>query len=187
MIHVETAYRVWSRHLIATVRLADGQTFKREIEDHGDAVGVLAYDPERRVAMLVQQLRAPVLLAEKRQYTLELIAGLIEDGDAAATTRREAMEEAGLRLGALEDIATVWAMPGISTERMTLYLAPYAEADRIEKGGGLAAENEAITVIEMPLAEIARMADSGELTDMKTLAVVQTLRLRRPELFGPSS
>jgi len=27
------------------------------------------------------------------------------------------------------------------------------------------------------------MADAGQIMDMKTLAVVQTLRLRKPELF----
>ncbi len=39
--------------------------------------------------------------------------------------RREALEEGGLRLGALEHVATVWSMPGVSTERMALYLAEY--------------------------------------------------------------
>lgn len=184
IVHIETAYQGWGRYLIATVRLPDGQTYKREIEDHGAAIGVLPYDPERKVATLVRQLRVPVLYAEKRPTTLEIIAGLIEDGDAPATARREAMEETGLRLGALEDVATAWAMPGISTERMTLYLAAYGAADRVSDGGGLADEHETITVIEMPLAELARLADSGGLTDMKTLVLVQTLRLRRPELFG---
>jgi nudix-type nucleoside diphosphatase (YffH/AdpP family) len=183
IVHIETAFKGWGRYLIATIRLSDGRTFKREIEDHGAAIGVLAYDPERKVAMLVRQLRGPVLYVEKRQFTLELIAGIVDENDPPAAARREAMEETGLRLGTLEDVATVWTMPGISTERMTLYLAPYHETDRIGKGGGLAAENEVITVIEMPLAEVARLADSGELDDMKTLALVQTLRLRRPELF----
>jgi hypothetical protein len=78
-------------------------------------------------------------------------------------------------------------MPGVSTEQMDLYLAPYAEADRIGIGGGLADEHEGITVVELPLAELAAMADAGQIMDMKTLAVVQTLRLRRPELFGGNS
>jgi len=33
------------------------------------------------------------------------------------------------------------------------------------------------------LNELARLADSGKLADIKTLVLVQTLRLRRPELF----
>jgi 8-oxo-dGTP pyrophosphatase MutT (NUDIX family) len=95
------------------------------------------------------------------------------------------MEEAGLKLHALEHVGTAWSMPGISTEQMHLYLAPYCEADRIGLGGGIANEHEGITVVELPLAELAAMADAGQINDMKTLAVVQTLRLRKPELFAP--
>jgi hypothetical protein len=36
----------------------------------------------------------------------------------------------------------------------------------------------------MALDELARLADSGELDDLKTLFLVQTLRLRQPGLFG---
>ncbi len=183
IISIETAYQGWASFLIATVRLKDGQPHRREIEDHGTAVGVLAYDPLRRTAILVRQFRAPVLYASKADHTLEVIAGIMDEADAAVAARREAMEETGLRLDVLEEIATVWTMPGISTERMTLYLATYTQADRVGAGGGLATENEETIVVEMMLAELAAMADSGRLDDMKTLTLVQTLRLRRPELF----
>jgi hypothetical protein len=33
------------------------------------------------------------------------------------------------------------------------------------------------------LKELARLADAGKLVDIKTLLLLQTLRLRRPELF----
>ena len=78
----------------------------------------------------------------------------------------------------------MWSIPGSSTERINLYLAPYAASDRIGDGGGLDHEHENITVVERPLAELARMADGGEIDDLKTLALVQTLRLRRPDLFA---
>ena len=74
-------------------------------------------------------------------------------------------------------------MPGISTERMDLYLGEYSEGDRVAAGGGIDDENEGIEVVELPLAEVAAMADDGRLADMKTLLLVQTLRLRRSELF----
>ena len=74
-------------------------------------------------------------------------------------------------------------MPGLSTERMDLFLAAYGEGDRIGPGGGLAAENERIAVHEMPLAELAAMGARGALTDMKTLVLLFALQLRRPELF----
>jgi len=46
IVNLEIKYRGWARFLVADVRLPDGQTIRREIEDHGAAVAVLAYDPE---------------------------------------------------------------------------------------------------------------------------------------------
>ena len=39
----------------------------------------------------------------------------------------------------------------------------------------------------MALPDLADMADRGEVADMKTLCLVQTLRLRHPELFTAPS
>jgi nudix-type nucleoside diphosphatase (YffH/AdpP family) len=115
---------------------------------------------------------------------LEAPAGLLDEDDPEECARREALEEVGLSLTSLEPVAPVWSMPGISTERMHLYLAPYGPTDRTGEGGGISDEHENITVCEMKLAELAAMADRGEITDLKTFALVQTLRLRRPDLFG---
>jgi len=181
--HVDTIYAGHSRLLLATIALPDGQTYRREIEDHGRAVCVLPYDPVRRTAILVRQFRAPAAYADGQLHTLEAVAGTVENEAPEVCAYRETLEEAGLRLAALEHVTTAWSMPGISTEQMDLYLAVYSEADRVGIGGGVADEHEGITVIELLLAELAAMADAGQLMDMKTLAVVQTLRLRRPELF----
>ena len=181
--HIDTVYAGHSRLLLATIAAPDGQTYRREIEDHGRAICVLPYDPVRRTAILVRQFRAPVSHVDGRPHLLEAIAGTVEDEVPEACTYREAFEEAGLRLNALEHVATAWTMPGISTELMDVYLAAYAEVDRVGVGGGVEDEHEGITVVELPLAELAAMADAGQLMDMKTLAAVQTLRLRRPELF----
>jgi nudix-type nucleoside diphosphatase (YffH/AdpP family) len=183
IVDTETVFEGFSRLLIATVELPDGQRIKREIEDHGRAVCVLPYDPQRRTAILVRQFRAPAALADGREHVLEAVAGSVEDEPPDACVHREAMEEAGLKLRTIEHLGTAWSMPGISTEQMDLYLAPYSEDDRVGLGGGVADEHEGITVIELPLAELAAMADAGQIIDMKTLAVVQTLRLRKPELF----
>jgi nudix-type nucleoside diphosphatase (YffH/AdpP family) len=181
---INTIYDGWGRYLVADIRLPDGTTLRREIEDHGRATCVLAFDPEHRTALLVRQFRAPVFFAAQEAETLEAIAGIVEGSDPAACARREAMEEAGVALTALDHVVTGWSMPGISTERMDLYLAEYGAASRVAAGGGVSAEHENITVAEMPLAELAAMADAGALTDVKTLLLVQTLRLRRPELFA---
>ena len=46
------------------------------------------------------------------------------------------------------------------------------------------AEGESIAVVELALAELAAMADAGRITDMKTMLLTQTLRLKRPDLFA---
>jgi len=183
IVSLETVHEGWSKFLIATISLPGGQVIKREIEDHGRAVSVLPYDPTRKCAMMIRQFRPPVFLAAKRPELLEAIAGIAEGRKYADSAKREAYEEAGLCLKKLEHVGCVWTMPGISTERLDLYLAAYDERDRTGAGGGLAEENEEITVIEMPLAELAAMADGGRVEDVKALLLVQTLRLRRPELF----
>src|SRR5918911_2185099 len=57
---LKTVHTGWAKFLIASVRLADGRSFRREIEDHGAAACVLPYDAERRMAGLVRQLRGAV-------------------------------------------------------------------------------------------------------------------------------
>ncbi len=174
----------WSRLLTLRIRLPDGQVIKREVEDHGSAVSVLPYDPERRVAMLVRLFRAPAFYVDGQAEMLEAPAGLLEEDNPADCARREALEEVGLTLTSLEPAGGVWTMSGISTEYMHLFFAPYGPEARTHEGGGLAGENEHITVVEMKLSELAAMADEGRLSDLKTLALIQTLRLRRPELFA---
>ncbi len=180
---VRTVYERWTRFLVATVRGRDGTKLERVILDHGLSATVLPYDPERRVAMLVVQARVPVIYTGEHGEILEAIAGRVEQEDAGASARREAMEEAGLRLDALDHVATVWASPGISTERIALYLAPYGQADRVAEGGGAADEHEHITLRELPLRELRALALAGRITDLKTLALVQALELRHPDLF----
>ena len=178
------AHDGWLKLRVATLSGDDGVEFTREIEDHGPAVAVLPYDPERRVALLVKLPRAPVLLMGAPSDFVEAPAGLRErDEDPADCARREAMEEVGVALGPLEEAGHAWSMCGVSTERMHLFLAPYAVENRTGRGGGLAHEHENIAVVELPLAELRDMADRNALDDMKTLCLVQTLRVRRPELF----
>src|SRR3954471_6566982 len=106
IVSTEIKHRGWSTFLVATIKLPDGHIITRVIEDHGNAVCVLPYDPARRTAILVQQMRAPALYSAKRPHFLEAVAGRIDDGeDAESSVRREAVEEAGLQLRALDLVA----------------------------------------------------------------------------------
>jgi 8-oxo-dGTP pyrophosphatase MutT (NUDIX family) len=115
----------------------------------------------------------------------EACAGMIEHETASAAARREAGEELGISLHTLELVARVWPSPGVSSERQTLFLAPYRANDRYGLGGGLAAEHEDITVVERPLTSLAADARLGGITDGKLLTLILALQLKRPELFVP--
>ena len=180
----KVVYEGWLTLHVASMVGDDGVEFRREIEDHGRAVAVMPYDPERRMALLVTLPRAPVLFRGEAEALLEAPAGLLEeDEDPADGARREAHEEAGVALADLEAAGSTWTMPGISTERMDLFLARYSAADRTGLGGGLVEEHENITVVEIGLGELAALADRNALPDLKTFALLQTLRVRQPELF----
>ena len=124
------------------------------------------------------------MFAEEATYLHECPAGRLDAEDAEEEVRREALEEVGVRLTDLEFVVDGWSMASVSTERIKLYLAAYGATERVSEGGGLEEENEAIQVIEMPLAELAGRARDGRLTDMKTMLLVLALKDRRPELFG---
>jgi nudix-type nucleoside diphosphatase (YffH/AdpP family) len=175
-------YHGWMKVLRVKVK-ADTREIEREVEDHGRAVAFLPYDPERRVVLLARQLRVAVFLADRRPDLLEAAAGMVDSEEPEATARREATEELGVNLRALEHVGGAWTTPGISTEFMDLYLAAYTPADRMGPGGGLAGEQEEISVVEMPIAELWHMIERGELADLKTLALVLFLRARHPHLF----
>lgn len=178
-------HRGWNTFGIATLTQSDGSTVPRALEDHGEAACVLPYDPERRVALLVRQARVgPAFWGEPADFD-EAPAGGLDGGEPEETAIREAMEEAGVRLRQLEPVARAYSMPSVSSERLWLYLAPYAQADRIGPGGGLHAEGEQVLAFEVPLAELAEAARAGRLPDLKTLVLVQALMLRSPELFAP--
>jgi nudix-type nucleoside diphosphatase (YffH/AdpP family) len=184
ILSTRSLYDGWTTLRLVRVLLDSGEVVNREVEDHGDAVAVLPYDPVRRMVMLVRILRTPALLRAGRVTLLECPAGLLEEADPAAAARREASEEVGLALHDMEHVGRVWTSPGISAEQMDLYLAPYSAADRVNAGGGIASEHEAIEVTELRLDVVWTMVERGELDDMKTLALMQALRLRHAELFG---
>jgi len=181
---VETVYQGYVTLLAATFAGPDGKTFRREIAHHGRAACVLPYDPERKTALMVNLPRAPVIWAGGPPELLEAPAGIVENEDPEDTAVREALEECGVVLRKLEPVGSPFSTPGVSSERIDLFLAAYAAADRTAAGGGVAGENEHIVVEEVPLSLLWTWVEQRKIEDLKSLALILALRVRRPELFG---
>ena len=181
---ITTLYEGWRKLLKFSIQMPDGRTMEREVLNSAEAAAVLPYDPERRMVILVRQFRAPVMHVEGHLDFLEAVAGMLDGGAPEEAARREAMEEAGLRLENLEPVGQAWSAPGITTERVHMFLARYTNADRVSEGGGLAEEHEDIEVLEIGIDELAGMLERNAITDMKTLILAQALQIRHPDLFG---
>ena len=181
---VETAYQGFLTLMVATCAGPDGETFRREIEHHGRGACVLPYDPARKVALMINLPRAPVIWAGGPPELLEAPAGMVENEDPEDTAIREALEEAGVVLRRLDAVGSPFSMPGVSSERIDLFLAEYAQADRTGPGGGVDGESEHITVEEIPLSQLWAWVEQRRIEDLKSLALILALRVRRPELFA---
>ena len=89
----------------------------REVFERGHAAAVLPYDPIRDEVVLIEQFRVGAYAAGKSPWLVEIVAGIIDPGETPEeVVRREAREEAGLEVGALERIADYLSSPGGASE-----------------------------------------------------------------------
>ena len=147
------------------------RTLTHDVYRHGMAAAVLLYDPKRGVVALVKQFRAGAYLADGALATIEACAGML-DGDAPdVCVIREAQEETGIVIRAPQHAFDAYMSPGGMTEKIACFVAPYGEADRTGKGGGVD-EDEHIEVLEIPFGEALAMIEDGAIADAKTIALI---------------
>jgi len=176
----------WARLTKYTIELKrrDGarETQIRQVYDRGNGAAILPIDPKRGTVLLVRQFRMPVYLnkpeMEDRGMLIEVCAGLLDKHDPETAIRKEAEEELGFRLNAIEQVFDAFMSPGSVSERLALFVASYSPADRISAGGGEASEGEDIAVLELPLSEALAMVARGEIADAKTIILLQHAKLK---------
>lgn len=120
----------------------------RELLVKGAASAVIAYDPMRDEVILVEQVRIgaynPQL--DSSPWLLELIAGMVEEGESPESVAlRESEEEAGVQVENLQHALSVWDSPGGVLERIHLF-AGKVDSSKATGLHGLADENEDIRV-----------------------------------------
>ena len=150
----------------------------RESYDLGDGAAVLPIDPMTNKVLLIKQFRWPVFELGYKDLLIEAIAGKLDGDDPETCIRREAMEEAGVKLNSVEKILTTFSSPGAVAERLHLFLARYDSSSTRQRGGGLESEGEDIEVIELSLKGAYEMIANGQIIDAKTIVLIQAAILK---------
>ncbi len=152
----------------------------------GDAVTVLPYDPVRDRVLLVEQFRAgPFGRGDANPWQLEAVAGRIDPGETAeAAARREAVEEAGLQLGALLPVAEYYPTPAAKTEYLYSYLALCDLPDGVAGVFGVPGEAENIRGHLVSFDQLMELVASGEISNAPLILTALWLQRERLRLRG---
>ncbi len=181
ILHTQVLANDWGvlKKTVLDYRRTDGtwQTLTRETYDRGHGAGILLHDPSRNTVLLTKQFRLPAYLNGHKGPLIEVVAGLLDGEDPETAIRREAEEEAGVRVGQPRKIFDMFMSPGSVLEKLVLYIADYTPADRVSAGGGHVHEGEDIAVLELPLDDALAMIGRGEINDAKTVLLLQHLKL----------
>ncbi len=152
----------------------------------GDAVTVLPYDPVRDRVLLVEQFRAgPLGRGDPQPWMLEAIAGRVDPEETPEqAARREAVEEAGLTLGALEYIGGYYPSPGAKMEYLYAYVALCDLPDGSAGVFGLEGEAEDIRGHLLSFDELMGLVARGEVNNGPLLITVLWLQREQARLRG---
>lgn len=151
----------------------------REVYDRGNGAAILLYNTEKKTVILTRQFRLPTYLnGNKTGMMIEVCAGLLDQDNAEEAVIRETEEETGYRLSKVQKVIETYMSPGSVTEILYLFVGEYDETMKVNDGGGLDAEQENIEVLEYTFDEAYAMFESGEITDAKTIMLLQHAKIK---------
>lgn len=159
------------------------EPFLREVFERGHAAAVLPYDPIADRVVLIEQFRPGAYASGRHPWLIEIVAGIIDakDDSPEDVVRREAWEEAQVKVGAIERIASCLLTPGACSESMEIYIG---RAEAAGAGGvhGLAHEHEDIRVFTLSTDEALALLAAGRIANAVAIIALQWLALNRTQL-----
>ena len=167
-------------NIIFDYQMKDGAWVKqaREAYDRGNGATVLLYNKKKHTVVLVSQFRMPTYLnGNASGMMIETCAGLLDGDDPETCVIKEAEEESGFKVTRVEKVFEAYMSPGAVTEIIHYYVAEYNEQDKIGEGGGLASEQEDITVMEVDFEKALDMIKTGQIKDAKTIMLLQYAKI----------
>jgi ADP-ribose pyrophosphatase len=182
ILHQEACFQGFFRMSRYTLRhklFAGGWSaaLTRELFERGHAAAMLPYDPQRDEVVLLEQFRIGAIDGQRTPWLLEMVAGIIEPGEATdSVIRREAEEEAGLAVGRSQFALSYLVSPGGTSERIDLFIG---EVNSQLASGlhGLADEGEDIRVHVVSREQAYAWVESGRIDNAATVIALQWLQL----------
>ncbi|ENY0896188.1 ADP-ribose diphosphatase [Enterobacter ludwigii] len=161
-------------------RLFNGEMsgeIRREIFERGHAAVLLPFDPVCDEVVLVEQIRIAAYDVSASPWLLEMVAGMIEEGESVEdVARREALEEAGLVVGRTKPVLSYLASPGGTSERLSIMVGE-VDATTAEGIHGLADENEDIRVHVVSREQAYQWVEEGKIDNAASVIALQWLQL----------
>ena len=161
-----------------TIRSDNGDEHERTSIRHHGAVVVLP---------LLQSDEGPkVVLVRNERHAIEawldeLPAGGIEPGEAPIdAAARELREETGYQAATLVPLGWFYSSPGLSNERMEMFLAT-----GLTHVGQDLDDGEVLTVHPVPVGDLLSRLERGQLPDGKTMLALLTARNKGWTLTDP--
>ncbi|KAF2516525.1 NUDIX domain-containing protein [Flavobacterium foetidum] len=155
------------------------ESHTREVYDRGNGAAILLYNSSNKTVILTRQFRLPTYLNGNRTgMMIEVCAGLLDKENAEQAIIRETEEETGYRLTKVQKVIETYMSPGSVTEILYLFVGEYNQSMKVSEGGGLDAEQENIEVLEFTFDEAYAMIESGEITDAKTIMLLQHAKIK---------
>lgn len=163
---------------------SESDIVQREVFERGHAVAVLAYDKHLAEFVLIEQFRYPAIATSDHPWMIEIIAGIIEPGEEEEDVcKREALEEAGVKLFNVTKALTYLSSPGGTTERLHIYMA---EVDASTASGihGLEHEAEDIKVLRVPEKQAIQWLEQGKIDNAAAIIALQWFVLNKQTLLS---
>jgi ADP-ribose pyrophosphatase len=150
---------------VDTVEIPEKGYSKREIIEHGGAVGIVAITDDNKI-VLVKQFRKPI-----EDALVEIPAGKLEIGENPKECAiRELQEETGYTAENIKLIHKFYSSAGFSNEKIFIYLAT-----GLTPGETMLESDEFLDVMEVDVKEAFEMVIKNEIEDAKsTIGILMT-------------
>ena len=149
----------------------------------GEAAAVLVYLKDTDSFILVNQFRYACYENGESGWIDEIVAGVFDENDTAETcAKRECIEETGYVIENLKFVNNIYVSPGITNERITIFIGIGNSNDKKYSGGGVSHEHEDIRIVEYSKKKAYELLKSGYFKDGKTIIALQYFQLYENEL-----